>query len=75
MLLPKPIWGKPWLAHKEDGLSIPRDVEYDHDSGQYRYILNVEEYRPAMDAVMARYDQLAVTNNQNKQTENIRRGL
>ena len=41
---PQTPWGEIWVAPVEDDLPVPLDVEFDHDTGRYRHIINRPQY-------------------------------
>lgn len=38
--MPDIVWGNFWTPPVEDGAPIPKDVEFDYDTGRYRRALD-----------------------------------
>ena len=38
--MPPVVWGDFWTPPEEDDLPIPKDVEFDHDMGRHRHVVD-----------------------------------
>ena len=38
--MPDTIWGDFWTPPVEDDVPVPKDVEFDHDAGRYRHVVD-----------------------------------